>query len=302
MSVGVRGCGVRGAGVNSSRRVARTVTTPPPSPGFAGPGHTAVMVVDPAEFAANDPFIVLMDDRLDLARGSHVGGEHPHAGFEIATFVVEGALIDRDEGVLRAGDLLWTRAGRGIIHNEEVTTDGRTRILQLWRALPVEERWSAPWFETTTRADAPVRRGPGVEVVVYAGRSGDVNAPAGRHAPMTLVDVRLERGAVIEQEVPATFAGFACVLDGTVVAGDDGAVLRAGQAGWLDVDPRADGDSVLRLAATDDGGARLVVYAAPPIGEPIATHGPFVGGSREDLMRVSREYVEGRFARMSELG
>jgi quercetin 2,3-dioxygenase len=126
------------------RRIVRTVTTPPPAPGFAGPGHTASLVVDPAEFAANDPFIVLADDRLELARGANVGGEHPHAGFEIATFVVEGALIDRDEGVLHAGDLLWTRAGRGIIHNEEVTTDGRTRILQLWRALPEHERWSEP--------------------------------------------------------------------------------------------------------------------------------------------------------------
>ena len=58
---------------------------------------------------------------------------------------------------------------------------------------------------------------------------------------------------------------------------------------------------MLRLAATDDGGARVVLYAAPPIGEPIATHGPFVGGSREDLMRVSRDYIEGRFVRMSKL-
>jgi redox-sensitive bicupin YhaK (pirin superfamily) len=259
------------------------------------------MVVDPTEFAAYVAFFVLMVDGVDLALCAHVGGEHPHAGFEIATFVVEGALIDRDEGVLRAGDLLWTRAGRGIIHNEEVTTEGRTRILQLWRALPVEERWSEPWFETTTLHEAPARRESGAEVIVYAGRSGSVSAPSGRHAPMTLVDVRLERGAAIEQEVPATFAAFAYVLDGTVVAGDEGTVLRTGQAAWLDVGARAEGESVVRLAATDDDGARVVVYAAPPIGEPIASHGPFVGGSRVVLMRVSRDYMEGRFVRMSEL-
>lgn len=285
--------------VTARRRVARVVTTPPPAPGFAGPGHTAVIVVDPSAFAASDPFIVLADDRLELPRGAHVGGEHPHAGFEIATFVVEGALIDRDEGVLRAGDLLWTRAGRGIIHNEEVTTEGRTRILQLWRALPEDERWSEPWFETVTRDSAPVRREPGAEVVVYAGRSGDVEARSGRHAPMTLVDVRLEPRSAIEQEIPAAFAGFVYVLDGAVQAGDDETPLRAGQAGWLD-ETGADGASALRLAAADEG-ARLVLYAAPPIGEPIATHGPFVGGSRADLVRVSQDYMAGRFVRMSEL-
>ena len=283
------------------RRVARVVTTPPPAPGFAGPGHTATLVVDPAEFAANDPFIVLADDRLELPSGAHVGGEHPHAGFEIATFVVEGALIDRDEGVLRAGDLLWTRAGRGIIHNEQVTTEGRTRILQLWRALPEAERWSEPWFETLTRADAPVRREPGVEVVVYAGRSGAIDAAAARHAPMTLVDIRLERDTAVEQEVAASFAGFAYVLEGAVQAGGDETPLREGQAGWLD-STRTEGVSLLRVAATGGDGARVVLYAAPPIGEPIATHGPFVGGSRADLVRVSQDYMAGRFVRMSELG
>ena len=51
------------------RTVARTVTTAPPAAGFAGPGHTAVAVVDPAEFERQDPFIVLMDDRVDMPDG-----------------------------------------------------------------------------------------------------------------------------------------------------------------------------------------------------------------------------------------
>jgi len=279
----------------------RTVTTPPPAPGFVGPGHTASLVVDPAEFTANDPFIVLADDRLALARGAHVGGEHPHAGFEIATFVVEGALIDRDEGVLRAGDLLWTRAGRGIIHNEEVTTDGRTRILQLWRALPEDERWSEPWFETTTRDEAPVWRERGAEVVVYAGSSGEVEAPSGRHAPLTLLDVRLEPGAPsIDVDLPALQAGFVYLLEGAARVGDDDAELRTGQIGWLDRSSE-EGASSLRLTASPTDGTRLVLYAAPPIGAPLVFHGPFVGGTREDLMRVSRDYMDGRFVRMSEL-
>ena len=46
------------------RGIARLVTTPPPAPGFIGEGHTAVPVLDPRDFARNDPFIVLMDDRI----------------------------------------------------------------------------------------------------------------------------------------------------------------------------------------------------------------------------------------------
>ena len=47
--------------------------------------------------------------------GAPAGGAHPHAGFEIATFLVEGEVRDRDEGVLKAGDVLWMTAGSGVI-------------------------------------------------------------------------------------------------------------------------------------------------------------------------------------------
>lgn len=281
------------------RRVGRVETAPPFGQGFVGAGHTASVVVDPARFEAHDPFIALVDDRLDLAEGAPAGGEHPHAGFEIATLVVDGAVIDRDEGVLRPGDLVWTRAGRGIIHNEEVTTNGFTRILQLWRALPDPERWSEPWFEIVPASLVPVRRDKGAEVRVYAGRSGDVTAPPGRHWPMTLLDLRLEPGGAIDLDLPAADAGFVYVLDGAARAGDDDTPLAARQVGWLERSAD-DGASALRVSSVD--GARLMLYAGPPIGEPLVFHGPFVGGTRQDLMRVSRDYVEKRFVRMSDIG
>ena len=72
------------------RGLAQVLTLPSPGPGFIGEGHTAIHVIDAREFAYNDPFIILADDRLDLPPGRSAGGPHPHAGFEIVTFVVEG--------------------------------------------------------------------------------------------------------------------------------------------------------------------------------------------------------------------
>ena len=123
------------------------LTLPPARPGFIGEGHTAIHVIDVRDFAHNDPFIVLADDRIDLPPGRRAGGPHPHAGFEIVTFAVEGEARDRDEGVLRAGDVLWMTAGSGVIHNEDVEPLGKVRILQLWVTLPTVSRWQAPRFE-----------------------------------------------------------------------------------------------------------------------------------------------------------
>jgi redox-sensitive bicupin YhaK (pirin superfamily) len=285
------------------RAIARTVTTPPPAPGFAGAGHTAVPVVDPSRFAEQDPFIVLMDDRVDMDPGVPVGGEHPHAGFEIATFLIDGAIHDQDEGVLRAGDLQWMLAGRGVIHNEHSMPEGRTRILQLWMTIPAGKRWSEPHLETVSYEMAPMLRAGGASVRVYSGSSGNARAPqrSHGHVPTTIVAISLEAGATFEQDLPASYNGFVYVLDGSVRAGSgDGTTLRTGQVGWLDR-PASNGPSVLRLAAADGEGARVVLYAGEPQHRPIAMHGPFVGETRADLMRVSHDYMDGRFDRVSAL-
>lgn len=279
------------------RRIAQTVTTPPPAPGFGGPGHEAVFVVEPDGFVDHDPFIMLADDRMDMTPGAALGGAHPHAGFEIATFVVHGAIDEGDEGALNEGDVLWTTSGRGLIHGEHAVPHGRTRILQLWFVLPERDRWVEPHFETVRRSDAPVRHEKGAVARVYSGSSGTAHVKRREHVPVTMVDIVLEPGAVFEQDLPASYNGFLYVLDGDVRVGD--AELKAGQVGWLDR-PNADGASMVGLAA-GGAGARVVLYAGEPQHHPIVTHGPFVGGSRADLMRMSRDYLDGRFVRMSEL-
>jgi redox-sensitive bicupin YhaK (pirin superfamily) len=264
-----------------------------------GAGHTAILVVDPNEFASQDPFIMLADDRVELAAGSTAGGAHPHAGFETVTLVLEGSLHDRVEGSLGTGDVQWMTAGSGVIHNEDVVPQGKTRILQLWLTLPHDNRWSAPRFETVTRNDAPVRREPGVEVHVYSGSSGDARASTRNHVPVTLADISLDARAVVVQDLPASYNGFVYALEGSVRAGYDDTPLAAGQVGWLDRDGGS-GTSALRLIA-GDAGARVVLYAGEPTNAPIVMHGPFVGETRADLMRVSSDYLAGRFPRMSEL-
>ena len=281
------------------RRIARTITTPPPAPGFIGPGHLAVEVVSSNEFATNDPFIALMDDRIELPEGNPAGGAHPHAGFETVTFMLEGSIHDADEGVLDAGDVQWMTAGRGIIHGENVVPHGKTRLLQLWLVLPKKDRWTTPAFRNIPLDSVPVRREPGVEVHLYSGSSGELRSSTPNHVPVTLADIKLAAGATVEQDVPGSYNGFLYVLDGSARAGHDGTPLSTGQVGWLDR-PADGGASALRMTAGDDG-ARLVLYAGQPQNDSIVIHGPFVGDSRADIVRLFNEYRSGSFERLSEL-
>ena len=281
------------------RRIARIVNVPPLAPGFAGPGHMAAPVISMEKFAHTDPFIALMDDHLDMGE-RQVGGAHPHAGFETVTLVLDGTLHDPDEGgLIHAGEVQWMTAGRGIIHGENARTLGKVRLLQLWLTLPKANRWTAPGFQDLHLDRVPVRREPGVDVRVYSGSSGGVQAPTRNQVPVTIVEMTMKAGASIEQDLPTTYNGFVFVVDGSVRVGEDATPIERDQVGWLDR-PRGDGMSTVRFTAQPSG-ARLVLYAGQPQGTPIVSHGPFIGDTVDDLTRSYQEYRDGRFPRMSDI-
>ena len=279
------------------RGISRVVNVPPAAPGFVGPGHLAAPVVSPENFEMTDPFILLMDDHLDIG-DRPVGGPHPHAGFETVTLILDGAIFDRDEGgTLNAGEVQWMTAGSGIIHSEDVRTKGKVRLLQLWLTLPKNRRWIAPEFQTINANEVPVRRENGAEIRVYSGASVGLQSGTRNHVSVTMVEINLASRASAEVDIPGSYNGFAFVIDGSVQIGDK--TLNIGQVGWLER-PTDNGTSVVRVAAGESG-ARVVLYAGQPQGDPIVSYGPFIGDSKQDIARLFAEYQSGRFPRLSEL-
>src|SRR5690606_19465916 len=212
------------------------------------------------------------------------------------TLVLEGSLDDAAEGLLEAGDLAWMTAGRGIVHNEDVKATGRARILQLWVALPGHERHALPDLQLVPLRSLPIRREPGVEVRLYSGRTGTLASPTRNRVPMTVVDVRLEPGATVEQALPGSYTAFVYVIEGSLETG--GEALASGEVGWFERVAPADSRLLLRAGPA---GARAVLYAGQPLGEPIVHHGPFVAGSRHELAAYHQAYSAGRFDRLGAL-
>lgn len=282
------------------RTIDRLITVPPHVQGFVGPGHLAAPVVAPGDFARTDPFIALMDDRLDIGHRP-VGGPHPHAGFETVTLILDGAIRDRDEGgTINTGEVQWMTAGRGIIHGENVEALGRVHLLQLWLTLPKNQRWTTPDFQDIHSNKVPIRREAGVDIRIYSGASGDLHSTTRNYTPVTIAELTMEAHSTVEQDLPASYNGFIYVLHGSVRVGSaDGTLVNNGQVGWLDR-PGGEGHTVVRLTAGSEG-ARLVLYAGEPQSVPIVSHGPFIADSDDEIRRLYAEYRAGTFERMSAL-
>jgi redox-sensitive bicupin YhaK (pirin superfamily) len=278
----------------STRSISHIDTPAPPATGGIGRGHTAVKVVQPTALESSDPFVLLMDDRFDFGARRQIGGAHPHAGLETVTLILEGTLHDRDAGDLAAGDAIWMSAARGIIHDENVEASGRVRILQLWIALPARERTLEPQFEIIRREAVPVVRLGGAESVLYSGTSGPARSSTRNRVPTTMIDLSLDPNTTFEQDLPPAYSGFLYVLDGSAQVGGD--TIAASQVGWLAPSSYRE----LVISAQDDG-ARLMLYAAQPLDQPLTLGGPFVAGALSEIIDFNRRFRAGEFANMSEL-
>ncbi|RYY29261.1 MAG: pirin family protein [Chitinophagaceae bacterium] len=269
--------------------------TPQGQPGFLGRGHIARAVID-TDFKDSDPFILLMDDMLDKKDGEPVGGPHPHAGFETVTLLLEGEIGD-EAHMMKPGDLQLMTAGSGIIHTETIDTKLKMRLLQLWLNLPKKDRWAQPRVQDITVDHVPTASGAGWQLKVYSGTLAGVTSPILNHASVIIADLDMQQGATTDLIIPASFSTFLYVLKGEVKIGEDETVLSQDQVGWLDRFAE-NVSSNLKLRA-GEAGARFVIYAGQPQGDPIVSHGPFIADSKEDIQRLFRDYREGKMKHIS---
>ena len=243
-------------------------------------------VIGSEGYEKTSPFLFLSEDWFGPPGGFET---HPHRGMQTVTVVLEGALEHRDHtgahGVLRAGDVQWMTAGRGVLHSE--MPRGNVHTLQLWLNLPAKLKMIPARYQDQRLAATPVRKVQGGEIRVYAGRSGEAQHAHGSDWPIWLLDMRLESGSKLKQEVDARHRGFLYVLDGRGQIG--GKEVEQGDVAWFEP---GEGDE-LSIAA-DDEGLRVLFVSGEPIEEPVVAYGPFVMNTKQEIVQAFEDYQAGR--------
>ncbi|CAM3901009.1 pirin family protein [Alkalicoccus chagannorensis] len=253
------------------------------------------MVLPPEKMDMMDPFLLMAEDWFK--RGAFA--DHPHRGFQTITYVVDGRLEHTDNSggysVLDAGDMQYMNAGGGARHAEEAVDNDLIHTLQLWLNLPKQEKFSTSYYQNGRYDEVPSVEQQGVRVKVYSGNINGTTGPVESVYPFRMAEVELEAGSSWQLELPGSETVFCFVLTGQVHAGEDKQPLsRAGTA----VFEKADGDSTAQVTA--ETRARVLFYAGEPIGEPVATGGPFVMNSEEEIRQAMKDYHAGKFGPSSQ--
>jgi redox-sensitive bicupin YhaK (pirin superfamily) len=229
-------------------------------------------------------------------------GEHPHRGFETVTIAYQGSVGHRDSagnsGVIYPGDVQWMTAASGVVHEElheaEFTKNGGVfEMVQLWVNLPKSQKMSKPQYQGITKEQIPVIDLPGGgHVRVIAGELLGRLGPAKTFTPVGLSDVVLKAGERFELPIPEGHNAAVVLRKGEVLL--NGADLLHGEAQIAPL--TSEGDGVLLEAKAD---TQLLILSGEPIDEPVASYGPFVMNTQEELKQAVADYRAGRMGHLS---
>jgi len=224
-------------------------------------------------------------------------GEHPHRGFETVTIVYQGAVEHRDSagnsGTIGPGDVQWMTAAAGVVHEEFHEKEfarrgGAFEVAQLWVNLPRAHKMSQPRYQALLDSAIPsVDLGDGNYARVIAGTLKSIHGPAQTVTPMNVLDVRLKAGTSTELALPAGHNASVVLLKGDVRLNGDETLEGEAKIAVLD----ATGDAISFVARAD---STLLVLSGEPIPEPVASYGPFVMNTREELVEAVNDYRSGK--------
>jgi len=274
----------------------------PAWPGMVGDGFRVYHYL-PGETISQrrmSPFLMLdFNAEFDFGPSSTVKGVdvHPHKGFETVTIAYKGAVEHHDSsgshGVINPGEVQWMTAGAGILHKEYhekefSKTGGPFEMVQLWVNLPKKDKSVTPHYQALTAAamgKAQLANNGGV-VNVIAGTFNDVKGPAETYSPVNLFDMRLKKDGELSANIPAEHNAALLVVNGNIEVNgqkvnEHSFVLFKNEGEEISI--KATADSV------------VLFMSGEPINEPIASYGPFVMNTQEEIHEAIRDFQSGKF-------
>lgn len=249
------------------------------------------------------PFLMLdFNAAYDFGASDHIRGVdvHPHKGFETVTIAYQGSVAHHDSagnsGVINPGDVQWMTAGNGILHKEYHEENfskkgGNFEMVQLWVNLPRKDKSVAPHYQPLTKDDIPVVTLPdGKSMVrVIAGEFQGQNGAASTYTSVNLLDVHLEAGGDVTIPVSATHNTALLFVNG-------GGQVNGREVKEHDFVLFENSGEHIHLQVSEK--AVILLMSGTPIDEPIASYGPFVMNTQDEIIEAINDFNQGKFGHL----
>ncbi len=252
-----------------------------------------------------NPFLMLDyagPSHFEPSKRAHGVGQHPHRGFETVTIAYQGSVSHRDSagnsGTIYPGDVQWMTAASGVVHEEmhakEFSEKGGTfEMVQLWVNLPKAVKMSAPRYQGITKDQIPtVTLGANGQARIIAGELNGVKGPAKTFTSINVFDLHLKAGDSVKFTLPNGHNAAVVLLQGNVVVNGVEGLKGAARIAVL-----SDEGEEISIEPKED--STLLVLSGEPINEPVASYGPFVMNTEEELKQAFQDYKSGKMGNLN---
>ncbi|NKF06566.1 pirin family protein [Clostridium gasigenes] len=226
-------------------------------------------------------------------------GAHPHRGFETVTIAYDGKVEHHDNkgnhGIIGPGDVQWMTAASGIMHKEYHETEfskngGILHMIQLWVNLPKDKKMIEPRYQALLKEDMGTFKlddNQG-EVSIIAGEFQGINGPASTFTNINIYNINLKNyGKVILRE-SGNFNTGILVLKGEVKINEDKICKETDFILFDNIEGNISVQSITEEAL-------FIVLSGEPINEPIASYGPFVMNTVEEIDEAYEDFRNNKF-------
>lgn len=280
----------------------------PREPHFVGDGfrvHNFIPSFANLSMRRMDPFI-MMDynskfnfPATDVPKGV---GVHPHRGFETVTIAYQGSVSHHDSagggGTIHQGDVQWMTAASGVLHKEYHAEEfykkgGIFQMVQLWVNLPAKDKMSAPKYQAIEHQNIPTVEVENGFVEVIAGEYNGVKGSASTFSPVHMLNAKLNLVGKADFKFPANYNTIALVIEGEIkvngnqIVETDHFVLFENKGENFSIE------------ATEENTVVLIL-SGEPLNEPIASYGPFVMNTQEEIREAFVDYNKGEFGTLED--
>lgn len=225
-------------------------------------------------------------------------GVHPHRGFETVTIAYKGKVAHHDSagnsGVIGEGDVQWMTAASGVLHKEYHEENwsregGEFQMVQLWVNLPAKFKMSKPQYQEiqVKEMNEVVLPDNSGKVKVIAGNYNGTEGNASTFSPVNMFNAYLNKNGTATFNFPKEFNTVVLVIEGTIVV-NDSEEIPTDHLGLFE-----NSGEEFTITASED--SLVLVLSGEPINEAIASHGPFVMNSREELVQAFEDFNNGKF-------
>ena len=278
---------------------------PPDNLHFVGDGFRVYGILgrkEPLSMKRMSPFLL-----LDYApvhyfppnNGAPRGvGPHPHRGIETVTIAYKGKVEHNDStgagGIIEEGGVQWMTSGSGILHKEYHEKNfskkgGEMQMVQLWVNLPTKDKMTTPKYQNLNNKDlskVELENNAG-SIDIIAGEYEDHKGPAASFSPLSLFNVKLKKGKGTSFSFNENHNTGLLIIKGSVTVNNS----EKAPTNHFVLFKNKGKEFTLRA----DEHATILVLSGEPIDEPIASYGPFVMNTNEEIKQTIDDFNNGKF-------